>query len=59
MKLIIANRVDKQVGINLDFSVTFKCSHCNKIVEPGELQIGRAHVYAIHCGAAQEVGIVA
>ena len=59
MKLVIAKRDNSQVGFALKFKVLFKCCVCNEEVEPDELRIGRAHVYAVHCGTAQEVGCVA
>lgn len=40
------------------FKVLFKCCKCGKEVEPDKLDIGRAHVYALHCGMMQDVGIV-
>jgi len=59
MKLEIANRERTQYGVSLKFKVKFKCCKCGKEVEPNELRIGRAHVYALHCGVLQDVGCVA
>ncbi len=59
MKFVIAKRDYRQEGFALQFKVIFKCCVCEKEVEPDELRIGRAHIYAVHCGQAQEVGCVA
>lgn len=59
MELVIANREYRQYGISLEFKITFKCSKCKKIVVPDRLEIGRAHIYALHCGMLQDVGCVA
>ena len=59
MKLLIARREYNQHGISLHFKVTFKCFKCKKVVVPDKLEIGRAHIYALHCGLLQEVGCIA
>jgi len=40
------------------FRILFKCSCCDREVEPDRLEIGRAHVYALHCRVMQDVGLV-
>jgi len=34
------------------------CSVCNKWVVPDKLEIGKAHIYGVHCGVAQELACV-
>lgn len=59
MKLIIASRDYRQIGIDLKFKITFRCSKCKKDVVPDEFLIGKKHVYALHCELQQEIGCVA
>lgn len=40
------------------FKITFKCCVCKQEVTPEQLILGKAHVYALHCGQMQDVGIV-
>ena len=59
MKIIIASRQGQQFAFALQLKITFKCCVCEKEVEPEEIQIGKAHVYALHCDQLQDVGLVA
>lgn len=58
MKVMIASRNHRQKAFNLEIKILFHCVKCKKIVEPNELLIGKAHVYALHCEFQQEVGLV-
>lgn len=59
MRLIVARRAYRQEGFNLDIKITFTCPKCGKEVVPDILEIGRAHVYATHCGITHDVGLFA
>lgn len=59
MKVFIASRDQRQKMFNLEIKILFYCVKCKKIVEPDELLIGKAHVYALHCDLQQDVGLVA
>lgn len=59
MKLVVNSRKYAQTGMALKFKVLFNCSVCKQEVEPNSLRIGRAHVYALHCGVMQEIGCIA
>jgi len=41
-----------------NLKIRFVCSYCKREVEPDRIMIGRAHIYAKHCGTMQELGIV-
>jgi transcription elongation factor Elf1 len=59
MEIVIASRDKSQIAFKLEFKIIFKCVVCNREVQPDQLLIGRAHIYAVHCKQMQEVGIVA
>lgn len=59
MDFIIAKRDYGQKALKLEIKITFKCSHCKQDVEPDRIEIGRAHIYALHCSVMQDVGVIA
>ena len=32
------------------------CNYCKKWVTPDRLELGKAHVYGLHCGVLQDIG---
>lgn len=59
MDFLISKREYGQKAVKLEIKITFKCCKCEKEVEPDRIDIGRAHIYALHCNVMQEVGVIA
>ena len=58
MEILCGSRRVKVLNSDRRITILIYCPVCRRIVEPDRVSIGRAHIYAVHCGVAQEVAVV-
>jgi len=57
-KIITSEGVHELVFVER-LKILMYCSICKKWVVPDKLEVGKAHIYGVHCGVAQELACVA